>query len=276
MKNFRFTIVVDNKASEGLVAEHGYALYVENAGGNLLLDTGQSGAFLPNAKALGIDFKEVSTLVLSHGHYDHTGGIADILQQNKKVEIYLHAGVFQPRYSFDGEKSSIVKMPLAAMQAVMHHADEKVHWLTRPVVLQDVIGITGPIPRDCPFENTGGKFYLDPEGKGIDIIQDDNAIWFHGPEGLVVALGCCHAGLVNTLNYILTITGASKIDTIIGGMHLLHADTDRLEKTVVALNKFDIKKIVACHCSGDEATHYLSQHLRCDVVAGYAGMQFEV
>lgn len=277
MRKFRFTIVVDNNAAEGLLAEHGYSLYVESAGGNLLLDTGQKSAFLPNSKTLGIDLRDISTLVLSHGHYDHSGGVADILQQNKNVEVYLHAGVFQPRYSLDGEEPSIVKMPLAAMQAVMHHADDKVHWLTRPVSLQEgAIGITGPIPRQCEFENTGGKFYLDPEGKGVDTIQDDNAVWFQGIDGLIVSLGCCHAGLVNTLKYIMTITGEKKINTIIGGMHLLHADSDRLEKTVSVLNKMDIKRIVACHCSGDQAVHYLSQHLNCEVVSGHAGMQFEV
>ncbi|CAG37477.1 MBL fold metallo-hydrolase [Desulfotalea psychrophila] len=276
MKTLRFTIVVDNRAAEGLIAEHGYALHIETSAGNLLLDTGNKLAFVANAEALGVNLQEVSALVLSHGHYDHTGGIADILQQNKDVEIYLHAGVFQPRYSLHGEDASIVKMPLAAMQAVMHHADEKVNWLTQPVSLQDRVGLTGPIPRECSFEDTGGSFYLDPAGKVIDTIEDDNALWFHGPEGLVICLGCCHAGIINTLNYIMDYSGERKIDTVIGGLHLLHADESRLTKTAEALNGLDLKRIVACHCSGDEAVQYLADHLSCEVVAGYAGMQFNI
>ena len=277
MKKLRFTIVVDNKVAEGLVAAHGYSLYVETPVGNVLLDAGERAAFVANAKTLGVDFKEVSTLVLSHGHYDHTGGVADLLQQNKQIEIYLHAGVFTPRYSFNGEKPAIVKMPLSAMQAVMHQRDEKVHWLTKPVSLYDgFMGMTGPIPRKCEFEDTGGKFFLDPEGKHVDQIDDDNAIWFKGPNGLIVCLGCCHAGLVNTLQYIMECSGETKIDTVIGGMHLLHAETSRLEKTVSILNEFDLNKIVACHCSGDEAVEYLAAHLHCEVVSGFAGMQFEV
>lgn len=276
MKQSRLTVLVDNRSVDGLASEHGYSLHLDTPEGAVLLDTGQQGVLVPNAAALGIDLSNVSALVLSHGHYDHTGGVTDMLRLNRNIEVYLHSSVFQPRYSLDGEKPTIVKMPLAAMEAVMHHPDEKIHWVTKPVSLYNSVGITGPISRKCEFEDTGGSFYLDPEGKEVDLIKDDIAIWLHTVKGLVICLGCCHAGLVNTLEHILARSDEKRIDTIIGGMHLLNADSNRLEKTVQKLRDYDIGRMIACHCSGDQAVKYLADNLDFEVVPGYAGLQLEV
>ncbi len=273
---FRLTIVVDNKAENDLVSEHGYALHIETPEGNILLDTGQRDAFFPNMEQLDLDPAKISSLVLSHGHYDHTGSVAELLKSNRNLDIYLHSAVFQPRYSLDGEAPRIVKMPFKAMEAITQHNDERVHWLSRPVAISGAIGITGAISRENDFEDTGGSFYLDPDGREVDTIKDDIALWLHGPEGLIVCVGCCHSGLVNTLNHIISRTGEKRIAMVIGGLHLLHASAERLQKTVDSLAAFDIKKIVACHCSGDEAVRYLREHLKAEVVDGYAGMRIEI
>lgn len=275
MSNCRLTVVVDNKAAEGLVAEHGFSLLIETDEQTILFDTGEKKALLSNMEALKIKPEKISTLVLSHGHYDHTGGVAEMLKRNRKLEIYLHAGVFQPRYSLDEEKPVIVKMPLAAMEAVMHHPDNKTHWLTKPMELSSKVGISGPIPRVNDYEDTGGSFYLDPEGRETDTLKDDVAMWFKGDEGLVVCLGCCHSGLVNTLTRVTEITGEKRIALVLGGMHLLNASSKRLEKTVEALAAFDIKRIIACHCSGESAVEYLNAHLNADISMGQAGMIIE-
>ncbi len=275
MSDHHLTIVVDNIAEKGLAAEHGFALFIQTPDHSLLLDSGQKDALQMNAPALDIDPADIDLLVLSHGHYDHTGGVAHLLSRNRNMDIYLHSGVFQPRYSLDDDRAAIVKMPLTAMEAVMRHPDDKVHWLTRPVTIDSTIGITGPIPRRFGFENTGGRFFLDAEGDTVDIIRDDVALWLQGGKGLTVCLGCCHAGLLNTLTYIIELSGAGRIDTVVGGLHLLNADRTRLEKTVSELRKFDIGRIVACHCSGESAVEYLAAHLPCPVIKGYAGMRLQ-
>ena len=269
---FRLTIVVDNKAADTLCAEHGYCLHLQTPEGNILFDTGQQTAFLPNMERLGLDPADISTLVLSHGHYDHTGGVVDLLKMNRNIDIYLHSAVFQPRYSLDGEAPAIVRMPFAAMEAITLHPENRIHWLSRPVAVTSFIGITGPISRTNDFEDTGGSFFLDPEGRQVDIIKDDVAMWLHTPDGLVICVGCCHSGLVNTLDYITARTGEKRIATIIGGLHLLSSSRERLAKTVAALRNFEIGKIVACHCSGEEAVNYLQEHLTTEVVWGQAGM----
>lgn len=273
---FCLTVVVDNVAAEDLVAEHGYALHLETPAGNILFDTGQQAALTPNMARLGIDPGKISALVLSHGHYDHTGGVAELLKLNKDIEVYLHSAVFQPRYSLDGEAPAIVKMPFAAMEAITQHRETRIHWLSRPMALSAWIGITGPISRATDFEDTGGSFYLDPEGREVDIIRDDIAMWLHGPDGLIVCVGCCHSGLVNTLNHIAARTGEKRIAMVIGGLHLLTSSRERLERTVEALRTFEIGRIVACHCSGEESVRYLRDHLEAEVSTGYAGLVLEV
>lgn len=273
MNEVRLTIVVDNQAADGLTAEHGFSLWVETPKQNILFDTGQEHALLTNLAALGVDPRIASAMVLSHGHYDHTGGVENILKMNTNLQIYLHAAVFQPRYSIDDGKAKIVKMPLVAMAALMHYDEFRINWLTKPIVLSEHIGIAGPIPRVVDFEDTGGPFFLDPEGKEADIIKDDTALWLRTAQGLVVCLGCCHSGLINTLQHITAISGENRIATIIGGLHLLRAGKERLIKTVAALEKYDIKKIIACHCTGEAATAFLRENIHAEVVTGHAGLR---
>jgi len=272
----RLTVLVDNRAPEQLAAEHGFALHLETPDGNILFDTGQQSALLPNMERLGIDPEKIHALVLSHGHYDHTGGVAEMLKRNRNLEVYLHGGVFQPRYSLDGEAPAIVRMPFAAMEAITRHPESRVHWLTRPMSLFPSVGLTGPISRGNDFEDTGGPFYLDPEGREADTIKDDVAMWLHTPDGLVVCVGCCHSGLVNTLSHIVARTGEKRIAMIIGGLHLLKGSEQRLARTVEELGNYTIERIVACHCSGEEAVRYLQQHLAAEVSFGQAGLVLEI
>lgn len=272
----RLTVVVDNRAPAPLAAEHGFALQLATAERTILFDTGQDTALMTNMAQLGIDPRQIDTLVLSHGHYDHTGGVAWLLEHNPNLDIYLHSAVFQPRYSLDGESPAIVRMGFAAMEAITRHPESRVHWLTRPTRLTAAIGITGPIARANDFEDAGGPFFLDPEGQQADIIRDDVAVWLHTPAGLVIVLGCCHAGLINTLEYITTRTGEKRIALIIGGLHLLHSSGRRLERTVRELGRFAIRKIVACHCSGEQAVKYLADHLAAEVGFGQAGLVIDL
>ncbi len=271
MSQARLTVVVDNHAARGLAAEHGFALWLQYEGHTIMFDTGNKDTLLPNSQALGLDLAKVSDLVLSHGHYDHTGGIDVILEQAGNVEVYLHQAVFQPRYVGANSSAEPVRMPGKSMQALGHVKDEAFHWMTHYKRLSKNIGITGPIPRGNDFEDTGGAFYYDQEGKRPDPIDDDIAVWLRTSEGLVVCVGCSHAGIVNTLQSILKHTKEQRVHTVIGGLHLLNASPERLEQTARALNTLGVRKLVACHCTGDDATAYLKKHMDAEVMRGYAG-----
>lgn len=273
-ESIQLQIIVDNEARDGLQAEHGFALLLEVDGKKTLFDTGQKDSLRVNADKLGIDLESTDTLVLSHGHYDHTGGLADILSCNHHVNVYCHAAAFLPRYSIKDGIARPVKMTKNAMSSIATLPEERMHWVTKAVELESCVGITGEIPRETDFESTGGSFYFDLDGKRADAIVDDMALWVKGQNGLIICIGCCHAGIINTVNHIKKVSGVDKVDTIIGGLHLSDADDERLEKTVSFLQQEKIQNIITCHCTGEKAHQLLKTELGAKM--GYAGMKLHL
>lgn len=267
-------ILVDNVAAPGLLAEHGFSLLIEVNDQNILFDTGQGKALPHNAEKMNIALQATDLLILSHGHYDHTGGLPTVLHASYHVDVYCHGAAFLPRYSINSGVAKPVKMIPEAMIAMNSLPEERMHWVAKPLKISDHIGITGEIPRTSDFENTGGAFYFDQDGKRTDSIKDDMAIWINTDKGLVICIGCCHAGIINTLAYIRELTGESKIHTLVGGLHLLNADQRRLEKTIDELQQFNIEQIVPCHCTGDDATSLFVREMNCR--QGYAGMELHI
>ncbi len=284
------TIVVDNNAGRGLAAEHGLAVWIESGPASILFDTGQGRALERNARALGIDPSSALNLVLSHGHYDHTGGLGPVLRQAPTMQVYCHPAAVLPRYSVRDGAARTIGMPEQALEALERFPAKRVHWVQRPLALATAtgegptrtswaaipgsIGLTGPVPRHTSFEDTGGPFYLDPEGTRPDLIEDDLALWITTEQGLVICLGCAHAGVVNTLEYVIRLTGISRIQAVIGGFHLLGASPDRLEQTVSALCRLAPDAIYPCHCTGEAAIAALMGALGERVHRVEAGMTF--
>ena len=272
----RIRILVDDKAGHGLVAEHGFSLWIEHAGKKILFDTGQKDALIPNTKKLGIDLSKPDIMVLSHGHYDHTGGVCDIIDLASGVQVYAHSHVLVDRYRIREDDVAAIQIQTKSADALRNMPEDQIHWTTGPQPLYDHVSISGMIPRLTDFEDTGGAFYLDSEATQPDLIEDDQSIWIKTPKGLVVCAGCCHAGIINTLEYITKISGESKIHTLIGGLHLLNANENRLQKTVDGLRSFNIYQMYPCHCTGKGAVEYLSKNLPYNVVPGYAGLELTI
>ena len=251
------TILVDNQAGPGLTTEHGFSLWIEADGRHILFDTGQGPALPMNARTLEVDLRQTDMLVLSHGHYDHTGGIPHVLHVAPNAHVYCHPGVVQPRYSLRNGSPKPAHMPSESMAALDRLPEKNLHWTSEAVRLSENIGLTGPIPRQTTFEDTGGAFFLDPEARHADPIEDDLALWIKTDQGLVVCVGCCHAGIINTLTHVKRLSGVATIRAVIGGLHLLNADSRRLNHTLAAMKTIPIETVVPCHCTGDRATDEL-------------------
>lgn len=263
------TILVDNQARPPLASEHGFALWIQAEGRRILFDTGQGAALPGNAERLGIDPASADALVLSHGHYDHGGGIARVLEKNPALAVYAHPRVLRSRFAISDREIRPVQLPGSAMEALQRHPD--VHWVRREVRLGTDIGLTGPIPRPSTFEDPGGPFYLDPAGRFPDSVDDELALWIGTPAGLVVCVGCAHAGLINTLHLARRQSGLDRIAAVVGGFHLGSADGRRLERTVGALRQLAPERLVPCHCTGARAVRTLQDALGDRVVQGFAG-----
>lgn len=268
------TVLVDYEAKEGLETEHGFAAWVEVGDKRILFDTGQLGAMQANAVKLGIDLKQAETLVLSHGHFDHTGMLPNVLNENSRLHVYFAHGLHIDRYSCKpGTPVRSIGIPEASRQALSCLPAEQLHDLSAPHYLVPGIGVTGPVPRKSNFEDVGGPFFLDPDSRQDDLIEDDQSMWFETDGGLVILLGCCHAGLVNTIDYIRKISGIEKVRGVIGGMHLVNADQQRLDKTFEAMAGWNAEFLVPCHCTGENAATQMQKLLGENIVRkGFAGM----
>ncbi|MEZ4599223.1 MAG: MBL fold metallo-hydrolase [Syntrophotaleaceae bacterium] len=273
--SLKITILVDNNAGDGLLSEHGLALWIDTGERRILLDTGQGGCLLPNAERLGIDLTRTDALVISHGHYDHTGGMAGVLKIAPHVEVYCHPAVVVPRYGSDSGKPKPLGIQKECMRALDSLPVRRMHWVPDRRELYPGVELTGTVDRKTAFEDTGGRFYLDPELTRPDPIEDDMAVGIRTRGGVVVCVGCCHSGLINTLNKILSQSGGSRLRAIIGGFHLLNADHNRVKSTVRALETLSPELIVPCHCTGNQAVEALKNAFGDGVIPGSSGLTFE-
>ena len=272
----RITTLVNDQAVPGLRAEHGLSFWIESEGLRILFDTGSGETLVENAQQLGVSLDKTDFIVLSHGHYDHTGGLAEVLKYAPGARLVLHPDAKVSRYSVRAlEPSRPIGMPPLVQAAIDRRSPAlAITWSARAVSLGATVGVTGPIPRKTSFEDAGGPFFLDQQGRHEDPFLDDQALWIRTPGGMVVCVGCCHAGVVNTLNHVRRLSGVSSIRAVVGGFHLLQADEERLRLTMNALSDISPEVLAPCHCTGDLAVQTLKKAFGKRVVPCEAGTRF--
>jgi len=266
MGKIRITTLVEDTADKrGFLAEHGLSFWIELEGASVLFDTGQGNVLCGNARRLGINLQEADAIALSHGHYDHSGGLEGVLFGEPWKRVYAHPAAFSPKFvRGPGGTGREVGVPLPSELKARYQAEPV--WVEAPAELPGGLRLTGPVPRTNSFEDTGGAFFLDQGCTQPDMLLDDQAAFLETPAGTVVILGCAHSGLVNTLDYVSSLTGGRPLHTVVGGTHLLNAGQGRLDKTVEALRRLDARRLLPCHCSGLMATARLWREFpdRCE------------
>ena len=218
------TVLVENMAGGGpVLGEWGLAYLIETGQHRILFDTG-SGFTLPgNAKALDVDLAKIDAIVISHGHIDHTGGLVKELETCGPVDLFIHPSAFATRYYKEGLR--FIEGGASLSAADVRPRVRALHETIKPAEIGGGLMVTGEVPRETDFEDTGlrGNVFMDPDGKTEDLVQDDQSIFFRVPEGVVVLLGCAHAGVVNTIQYVSKLTGEKRIYAVMGGTHLITA-----------------------------------------------------
>lgn len=253
-KPVRITVLVENSVHrQGLVAEHGLCFHVECGEHSLLFDTGQTELALINAESLKLPLDRVEAIVLSHGHYDHTGGVPTMLGVAPGARVCLHPAAFAKKFSLSSGQSRSIGMSDCVVEAIRRHPGGFVETPGCTGISEGIV-VTGEIPRTNTFEDTGGAFFLDAAGTRPDPLVDDQALVIDLGRSVVLLLGCAHAGVVNTLDCVRQLTGGKPVRAVIGGLHLGLARAERLEPTIARLREAQLEILAPAHCTGWPAT----------------------
>jgi 7,8-dihydropterin-6-yl-methyl-4-(beta-D-ribofuranosyl)aminobenzene 5'-phosphate synthase len=254
MHDLHLTVLVENIARKrGLLAEHGLSFLIKHGRNQIIFDTGQGLALRHNVEQLKIDLKTIDAVVLSHGHYDHTGGLSFALNAMNCPRLYTHPEAFSLKYARNPDGSAR-EVGMSAGNKIVAGELAEIVLVEEKTLISDGLFLTGPVPRTTNFEDTGGPFFEDAACAIPDDLPDDQALYMETPRGTVVILGCAHSGIINTLRHIQAHTANRPIHTVIGGMHLLYANQNRMDQTVAELRRLNIQRLIPCHCTGFAAT----------------------
>ena len=254
----KITILCENSVGMGFggIGEHGFACFIETDHGNYLFDTGQGLGIIQNAMLLKKDLASIKAIMISHGHYDHTAGLPMVLRQRGQVPVYAHPEIFIEH--FWNEPRRFIGIPyrrsfLESMGADFHFSRE----LTE---IGPGLFLTGEIPRNTSYEKGDPSLVaVTPEGQEIwpDPISDDLSLVIDSAKGLIVIMGCAHAGMVNILNYVMEKFSRDRIYAVIGGTHMGFSGDQQFAETLKVIDRYQIEKLGASHCTGLEKSALL-------------------
>ncbi|MGM0470849.1 MAG: MBL fold metallo-hydrolase [Bacillota bacterium] len=266
----KIKLIVENRVGgSDLLAEHGLAYLITYHDKQYLLDTGQGMVLLNNLKQLGISVDQLDGILLSHGHYDHTNGLQDILSYQPQISVYGHPELFTPKYSQTDNKLKFSGIDISREEI------ENFTPITELTAVEEALYLTGEIPRKNKQETIPPKFKKDLAGEiKPDNFIDDQSLVLKTDTGLVILLSCTHAGVINTLDYIQKEFSGQRIRTIMGGMHLVNASLNRIEETIEYLAALEFEQLVPLHCTGTTAVKMMIKRFNERVELAQVGDEF--
>lgn len=255
----KITTLSENTANYGVLGEWGLSILVEADGNKILMDTGMGISTVYNADHMGIDLTGISTIVLSHGHVDHTGGLPNVLKKIKGATVIAHADIWTPKYvQRSKDDFHYIGMPFTRKELESYGAS--FIFSDKPVFISEHITTTGEIEMLTDYEQIDGNMFVKDDGRMLpDKLADDLALVIDTEYGLVIILGCAHCGLINNIRHAQKITGKEHIYAVIGGTHLFSANEERIRRTVADLKDMGIQKLGVSHCTGFIASARLAQ-----------------
>jgi 7,8-dihydropterin-6-yl-methyl-4-(beta-D-ribofuranosyl)aminobenzene 5'-phosphate synthase len=277
----KLTVVVDNSVPistpSPFQGEHGFSLLIEIDSAKILLDAGQSDVVVHNLSLLGVHPNELDAIVLSHGHYDHSGGLAFILKHRKRpIPVYAHRDIFKKRHSVAGGQRQYIGIPntkeeLSALGAQWNLA-------VSPLEIVSGLIFSGQIPRRTDYEVGDSQLVVcDEAGCDCqDAINDDTSLYYSTQDGIAVIGGCAHSGVVNTVENGFKITGKHKLIGWVGGTHLGPAPKKQQDRTLRRIEEYAPRFIAASHCTGFAMMAELQRRFGERFIPGFVGQVIQM
>ncbi len=271
MKITLTTLCENTAGMVGVEAEWGWSILAEVGNDRVLVDTGSGTVAVRNGDSMGLDFRTIDRILLSHAHADHTGGLRYILKRTGPIEVIAHPAIWEEK----------VKTDLQGRDPVyngMPYAKPELEKLARfklskePVEIGEYMMTSGEVPMQTEFEVAEPNFWVKTEeGLRHDTFPDDQSLLIKHPRGLVAVLGCAHRGIINTLSHALNITGEDRVYAVVGGTHLYPKNEEHVEKTVQALKEMGVMRMGVSHCTGFPAARRLADAFGADFFLNTAG-----
>ena len=281
VKSVKIVTLADNLIYGGrLLGQFGFSAFIEvidhdRDACHIVFDTGSNKqSLLYNIRALKIDLSSLEFIVLSHGHYDHTSATVELIKKSQKgVRVLVHPYAFLPKFRIRKKRREDHGIPRGERETDIQEANGQIVKTTRPTEIIPGVITSGEIKRTCPFERITWKAKTVIDGKQVrDQVLEDQALLINiEKHGLLVIVGCAHAGIVNTLNHARAVTGAEKLYGFIGGTHLIRPKEHRLNETVKMLSGFGLRFMAPSHCTGYRSMTVLNQAFPDEFVLNYAG-----
>ncbi|HHU35738.1 MAG TPA: MBL fold metallo-hydrolase [Treponema sp.] len=273
------TILADNIAEPPLTGEHGFSavLAIRKADDSVLhvlFDTGR-GVLFHNAPLVGVDLSKLDALVLSHGHYDHTDALPEFVKHYPHVRIHASTGIFRDHYSKSTGESRFIGFSAESRVAILAPDSCYVPFTGKTAFGGGLVSIADNIPRSHPLELTSPLLFDDKACTIPDTVPDELVLWIDTVDGLVIVTGCCHAGFINTVEFVRSQTKNRPIALVCGGLHLAKVSTQRIEATARYIVDTKIARVAAFHCTGVEETRQLVKLTGGIVEAGQCGTRLQ-
>jgi 7,8-dihydropterin-6-yl-methyl-4-(beta-D-ribofuranosyl)aminobenzene 5'-phosphate synthase len=276
----KITVLCENSVIVPLpfIGEHGFSCLIESEDATLF-DTGQGLGILNNISKMGKSIDAIQRIILSHGHFDHTGGLLPVLQNKKeKTPVYLHPDAFNNKRAIIPMPQNTIELPIGmrASKAEYEQAGADFNFIKGFVKITDSISALSDVkrPPDWKTWDTRLKQKID-DVITDDPFTDDLSLLISTESGPVVLLGCAHAGIVEILNDLSGKTGNKEFHAVIGGTHLENAPEDYVVLTMDTLKKYRVKKIAVSHCTGLRMAGRFASEFKNEFANASVGSVFE-
>lgn len=274
----KVTVVCENSVQTPLpfVGEHGLSFCIEGDNGVTVFDTGQGLGFMHNMRLLGIEPGAIDRVIISHGHYDHTGGLLPLLKERRdKLPVYLHHAAFMEKGALL-HSGDVRHIGFQVSREVYESEGAEFREISGAAKIDGSITAFSDIKRPDGWRAWDTRLMRsDDSGVIPDPFDDDLSLLIETPSGPVVLLGCAHAGIIEILDNISAETGYKGFHAIIGGTHLDSAPADYVDRAIESVKKFNVEIIAVSHCTGFRVACRFAGEFREKAVNASVGRVFE-